>query len=94
MAKGFNQLMVSAEKLVGISNETLAEDIERLERLVNETSDGQNEYPLTIDLAGLIEKVQNAGKERVAYLVDMAKSDALDLVGETRQAWELVDRHV
>ena len=56
--------------------------------------DGQQSSPLTIDLAGLIENVQGAAREQVAYMVDMAKSDALDLLGETRQAYELVDRHV
>ena len=34
------------------------------------------------------------GPGQVAYIVDMAKADALDLLGETRQAFELVDRHV
>ena len=49
---------------------------------------------LTVDLAGLVENVRGAAREQVAYMVDMAKSDALDLLGETRQAFELVDRHV
>ena len=70
----------------------MAGEIERLERLLIKTGDGQGEAPLTIDLAGLIENVK--GTEQVAYMVDMAKADALDLLGETRQAWELVDRHV
>ena len=58
------------------------------------TRDGQDESPRTIDLAGLIESVQGAAKEQVAYMVDMAKADALDVIGESRQAWELVDRYV
>jgi hypothetical protein len=44
-------------------------------------------------LAGLIENVQVAAQAQVAYLVDMAKAEALDLLGETRQAFKLVDRH-
>ena len=64
----------------------MARDIERLERLFNETGDGQDESQLTIDLAGLVEAVQRVAKEQVANLVDMAKADALDLLGETRQA--------
>ena len=59
-----------------------------------EMGDGQDETPLTIDVAGLIESVQGGAKEHVAYMVDMAIADALDLLGETRQAFELVDRHV
>ena len=94
VAEGFGQLLTLVEKLVDIYNEALAWDIERLERLLIGAGDGQNESPLTIDLADLIEKVQNAAQEQVAYLVDMAKSDALDLLGETHQAWKLVDRHV
>lgn len=71
----------------------MARDIERLERLFNETGDGQDESQLTIDLAGLVEAVQRVAKEQVANLVDMAKAEALDLLGETRQAFKLVDRH-
>ena len=33
-------------------------------------------------------------KEQVAYMVDMAKAEALDLLGEPRQAFELGDRYV
>jgi hypothetical protein len=43
---------------------------------------------------GLIENVQGVARKQVAYMVDMAKVDALDLLGETRQALELVDQHV
>ena len=46
------------------------------------------------DLGGLIESVHGAAREQVVYMVDMAKVDALDLLGENRQAFELVDRHV
>ena len=80
--------------MVGIYNEALAADIERVAKLLIATGNGQDESPLTMDLAGLIENVQGAAKEQVAYMVDMAKVDALELLGETRQAFELVDRHV
>ena len=94
VAEGLDQLLASAEKLVGIYNEALAEQIESLGKLSIEMRDDQDESPLTIDLAGLIEDVQPAAKDQIAYLVDMAKGDALDVLGESRQAWELVDRHV
>ena len=94
VSDGFGQLLALVEKLVNIYNEALAGDIERSERLLMETGDGQDESPLTIDLAGLVETVQGSAREQGAYLVDMAKADALDLLGETRQAFELVDRHV
>ena len=94
MSDGFGQLLALVEKLVNIYNEALAGDIERSERLLMETGDGQDESPLTIDLAGLVETVQGSAREQVAFLVDMAKADALDLLGETRPAFELVERHV
>ena len=94
VSDGFDQLLALVEKLVNIYNEALAGDIERSERLLMEPGEGQNQSPLTIDLAGLVETVQGSAREQVAYLVDMAKADALDLLGETRQAFELVERHV
>ena len=94
VSDGLGQLLALVEKLVNIYNEALAGDIERSERLLIEPGEGQNQSPLTIDLAGLVETVQGSAREQVAYLVDMAKADALDLLGETRQAFELVDRHV
>ena len=94
VAENFADLLALAENTVDIFNESLAGDIECLERLLIETGDGQDESSLTIDLAGLVENVQGATKGQAAYLVDMAKGDALDLLGETRRAWELVDCHV
>jgi RNase P subunit RPR2 len=32
--------------------------------------------------------------ERVSYLVDMAKAEALDAMGENRAAVELIERHL
>ena len=94
VAEGFDQLLALVEKTVDIYNDALAGDIERLGSLLNDTGDGPRESPLTIDLVGLIENVQGTAKAQVAYLVDMAKADALDLLGESRQALELLDRHV
>ncbi len=42
----------------------------------------------------LAESIEKAKIGQGAYLVDMAKADALDMLGEARQASELVDRHV
>ena len=87
-------MLASVEKLVDIYNEALVGDIGRVEALLIEAGDAWDETRLTIDLAGLIENIQGAAREQVAFMVDMAKSEALDLLGETRQAFELVDRHV
>ena len=68
--------------------------MDHLEKPLIETGNGQDESPLTIGLLGLIEEVPRAAKEQVTHLMDMAKTDALYLLGETRRAFELVDRHV
>jgi len=94
VAEGFHQLLALEGKTVDIYNKDLAGSIERVERLLNETGDGQDVPPLTIDLSELVENVQSAAKEQVAYMVDMAKADALDLLGENRQALELVERRI
>jgi len=92
--EGFDQLLALMEKLVGNYNEDLADSIERVEKLLGETRDYDRPSRLTIDLAGSIVSVQGAAREQVSYLVDMAKADALEVLGENRQALDLVDRHV
>ena len=92
--EGFDQLLALVEKTVSIYNDALAEDIERLESLLTEREDGENESPLTIDLAVMTENVQVAAGAQVTYMVDMAKADALDMLGEARSALQLVERHV
>ena len=38
-----------------------------MERLLNETGDGKDESPLTIDLAGLKENVEGAAREQPTW---------------------------
>ena len=94
VVEGFDQLQALVEKLVGNYNEDFADSIEGAEELLEETKNGQQPSRSTIDFAGLIENAQGAATAQVAYLVDMAKADALGILGENRQALELVDRHV
>ena len=42
--------------------------------------------PLAIDLVGLLENVRVAAREQVAYMVDMAKADAPETLGETKRS--------
>ena len=93
VAEGFSLLLDLVEKTVDVYNEALAEEIERRDSLLHE-NDGQQSSPLTIDQADLAEKIDGRSTGQITYLVDMAKADALELLGETRQAWSLVDRHV
>ena len=84
VAEGFDDLVASVEKTVDIYNDALAADTERLGRLLSEIGDRQDESPLTIDRTGLVEAVREAVADQVAYMVDMAKAEALDMLGETR----------
>jgi hypothetical protein len=65
------------------------------EDLIKEFNDdvaGKPEYKMDIEALR-----QGAGKvatERVSYLVDMAKADALDALGEHRAATELVEQYI
>ena len=93
-SQGFEELLALVQKTVNIFNGDLAGDLERLERLLAEAEDGQDESSLTVDLAGLMENVGEAATEQIAYLVDLAKADALEILGENRQALEFVDRRV
>ena len=65
VSDGFGQLLALVEKLVNIYNEALAGDIERSKRLLIEPGEGQNQSPLTIDLAGLVETLQGSAREQV-----------------------------
>ncbi len=94
VVEGLDQLLALVEKSVGIYNDSLARDIERLERPLVETGDGQDESPLTIDLAAVIEGVEGPAREQVAYLVDMAKANALDVLGESENAVKMVEQYV
>jgi hypothetical protein len=52
-----------------------------------------NELPWTIDLTAVTEKVEDPVDHRVSYVVDMAKAEALGLLGETEEAAKFADRH-
>ena len=86
--------MALVEKLVDIYNLDLAAGLEHLEKLMNNTGHEEQEVRLTIALRDLIGKTDASAIEQVVYLVDMAIADALELLGETQEAGELVDRHI
>ena len=47
-----------------------------------------------MEVAELIEDVQVAAREQVAYMLDLGKPDALATLGEDKKAYALVERHV
>ena len=87
VAEGFDQLLALVEKTVAIYNENVANVIERMERLSDDPGDGRQVSPRIVDLAVLAGDAQESAKEQLAYLVDMAKADALEILGEHRQSF-------
>ncbi len=65
-----------------------------MEWLLNETRHGLRSSLLASDPAGLTEEIQDTAIGQVAYLMDMAKANVLELLCETTKAIELVDCHI
>ena len=80
--------------MVDIYNEALAGDIEGLAKTLSETGGVQDESPPTMEVAELIEDGQVAAREQVAYMLDLAKPDALETLGEDKKPYALVERDV
>ena len=87
-------MMALVEELVDIYNSDFAVGLERLGKLMNNTGPEEQEVRLAGDVADLIGKTDTPANEQVAYLMEMAKAHALELLGETQKAVELVDRYV
>ena len=50
--------------------------------------------PFSLDVPTLDGLTEKPAKHEAAYLVDMARVEALDTMGENRKAVQLLDRHV
>jgi len=50
--------------------------------------------PASHDLKALEQRAGKQARLQIDYLMDMAKVEALDALGENRKAVELLDRHV
>ncbi len=51
-------------------------------------------YPFSLEVSTLDGLTEKPAKHEAAYLVDMARVEALNTMGESRKAVELLDRHV
>ncbi len=74
---------------------SLAELIKYTEELVatfNDEVAGKSED--TMDLEAFRQDAGKAAMQQIAYLVDMARAEALDAMGEDRAATEMVERHL
>ena len=89
-AHALPQLVEQAEKLVDLYNRDLAADLE----LMDNTADGHDgqgsEDRHTIDQSNLRSRTDGAATDQTAYLVDMAKAEALDVMGATERAVAIV----
>jgi hypothetical protein len=50
--------------------------------------------PFSLDLSTLDELTEQPAKHETSYLVDLARVEALDMIGESRKAVKLLERHL
>ena len=77
-----------------IHNRDLAAGIERLNGLPKEIGREKSGVPFVIDPPDPVEKLDRPAVGPIVYLVDMARVDALDPMGEAKKGMRLMDRHV
>ncbi len=94
VAQSFEELVGYIERLVGLYNGDLAEGLDCLMTLLPKVHSQKSVEPFRLDVSTLDGLTEKPAKNEAAYLVDMAKVEALDTMGENQKAVELLDRHV
>jgi hypothetical protein len=94
VGEGFGDLVEYIEGLSDLYNRNLSEGLDRLATLATKGDSGKSTEPFCLDLPALENLVAKPGKHRIAYLVDMAKFEALDTIGENQKAVESLHRYV
>ncbi len=94
VAQGFEELVGCIERLVDLYNRDLAEGLDRLMAILLRENSQKSIEPFSLDVSTLDGLTEKPAKHEAAYLVAMAKVEALDTMGESRKAVELLDRHV
>ncbi len=94
MAQGFEELVGYIERLVDLYNRDLAEGLDRLMALLPKRDSEQSIEPFNLDVSILDGLTEKPAKQDAAYLVDMARVEALDTMGENQKAVAILDRHV
>jgi len=92
-AEGLDQLVALVQELIDGYNEDLASRLEDQQKLLSNVGSPVQELPLIIDLTRVTGKIDGLANDWVAYFVDMAKAEALGLIGETERAAVFADRH-
>ncbi|MFQ6026826.1 MAG: hypothetical protein ACE5Q6_04840 [Dehalococcoidia bacterium] len=94
VAEGLEELVDHTERLVGLYNRNLAEGLDHLATMLPECEPVKSNEQFSLDLEALEKLAGRPVPHQAAYLVDLAKVEALDTMGENRKAVELLDRHV
>ena len=82
------------ERLVDLYNRDLSDGLDSLIAILPKGDSQKSIEPFSLDLSTLDGLTKKPAKHEAAYLVDMAKVEALDTMGENRKAVELLERHV
>ncbi len=94
VAQGFKELLGYIERVVDLYNRDLAEGLDRLTTLQPEGESQNSTEPFSLNMSTLDELTEKPAKHDAAYLVDMARVEALDTMGEKEKAVAILDRHV
>ncbi len=91
---GFEELVGYIERLVNLYNRDLGEGLDNLMALLREGDSQKSDEPFSLDVSTLERLTEKQAKHDAAYLVDMARVEALDTIGEKEKAVAILDRHV
>ena len=94
VAEGFQELVGYTERLVDLYNRDLADGLDSLMAILPKGDSQKSDEPFSLEVSTLDELTEKPAKHETAYLVDMARVEALDTMGENRKAVAILDRHV
>ncbi|MFQ6028924.1 MAG: hypothetical protein ACE5Q6_15685 [Dehalococcoidia bacterium] len=94
VAEGLDELVHHTERLVGLYNRNLAEGLDHLAIMLPEGDRKNSEEPFRLEMEVLQKLASKPVSHQTEYLVDMAKVEAHDTMGENRKTVELLDQHV
>jgi len=82
------------ERLVDHYKRDLSEGLDRPIAILPEGDPQESIEPFSLNVSTLDDLTEKPAKHETACLVDMARGEALDAMGESRKAVEWLDRHV
>ncbi len=94
VAQGFEELVGYIERLVDLYNRDLAEGLDRLIALLPKGNSQKSIETFSLNVSTPVGLTEQAAGHDAAYLVDMARVEALDTMEEKEKAVELLDRHI